>query len=142
MIIYLIIYQKRVYKPLLISPAGAFTLLDGYRAAVVRMAKTGSQRNQKVIGDPDRQNVARAANAYRAITVFRHAAGLNMADGIEAAISDLVFSLAHLSDREGCDFGLALWRAKRHYERTTAAAQASESNGAQFERIHVERPPL
>src|SRR5215831_915563 len=106
------------------------------------MTKIGSQRNQKVIGDPDRQNVARASNAYRAITAFRHAAGLNAADGIESAISDLVFSLAHLADREGCDFGLALWRSKRHYERTTAAAHASESNGAQFDRIHIERPPL
>jgi len=104
------------------------------------MAKTGSQRNQKMIGDPDRQNVARAANAYRALTAFRHAAGLNAADGIESAIGELVFSLAHLADREGCDFGLALWRAKSHYQRTTAAAHASESNGAQFDRIHIGRP--
>jgi hypothetical protein len=65
-----------------------------------------------------------------------------MADGIGAAISELVFSLAHLAERERCHFGLALWRAKRHYERTTAAAHASESNGAQFDRIHIERPPL
>jgi hypothetical protein len=106
------------------------------------MTKTGSRRNHKPIVDPDRQNVARAANAYRAITVLRHAAGLNMADGIEAAISELVFSLAHLADREGCDFGLALWRAKSHYHRTTAAANSGESNGAQFDRIHIERPPL
>jgi hypothetical protein len=106
------------------------------------MAKTGSRRNHKPIGDSDRQNVARAANAYRAITAFRHAAGLNAADGIEVAIGELVFSLAHLADREGCDFGLALWRAKRHYQRTTAAAHASESNGAQFDRIHIEWPPL
>jgi hypothetical protein len=106
------------------------------------MTKTGSQRSHKPTGDPDRQNVAHAANAYRAITAFRHAAGLNVADGIEAAISELVFSLAHLADREGCDLGLALWRAKSHYERTTAAAHASESNGAQFDRIQIERPPL
>src|SRR5215472_8691949 len=106
------------------------------------MTKTGSRRNHKPIGDPDRQNVARAANAYRALTAFRHAGGLNAADGIESAISELVFTLAHLADREGCDLGLALWRAKRLYERATAAAHAGESNGVQFERIHIERPPL
>ena len=106
------------------------------------MAKTGSQRNQKVTGDADRQNVARAANAYRAITAFRHAAGLNAADGIEVAISELMFTLAHLADREGCDFGLALWRAKNRYERATVAAHAGESSGAQFERVHIERLPL
>jgi hypothetical protein len=66
---------------------------------------------------------------------------LNLADGIEAAISDLVSSLAHLADREGCNFGLALWRAKNRYERATAAARAGESNGAQFEKVHIERPP-
>jgi hypothetical protein len=103
--------------------------------------KTGSRLNHKATGHLDRQNVARAANAYRALTAFRHAAGLNAADGIESAISEVVSSLAHLADREGCDFGLALWRAKSHYERTTAAAHASESNGAQFDRIHIERPP-
>jgi hypothetical protein len=32
---------------------------------------------------------------------------------------ELVFSLAHLADHEGCDFGLALWRAKSHYQHTT-----------------------
>jgi hypothetical protein len=104
------------------------------------MTKTGS-RSHKPTCDPDRQNVARAANAYRAITAFRHATGLNAADGIESAISELVFSLAHLADREGCDFGLALWRAKSRYERATAAARAGESNGAQFEKVHIERPP-
>jgi hypothetical protein len=66
---------------------------------------------------------------------------LNLADGIEAAISDLVSSLAHLADREGCDFGLALWRAKNRYERATAATHADESSGAQFEQVHIERSP-
>jgi hypothetical protein len=106
------------------------------------MTKTGSRRNHKPIGDPDRQNVARAANAYRALTAFRHAAGLNAADGIESAISELVFTLAHLADREGCDFGLALWRAKNRYERATAATHADESSGVQFEQVHIERPAL
>ena len=106
------------------------------------MTKSGYRPNHKPTGDPDRQNVARAANAYRAITTFRHAAGLNASDGIEAAISELVFSLAHLADREGCDFGMALWRAKNRYERATAATHADESSGVQFEQVHIERPAL
>jgi hypothetical protein len=91
-------------------------------------------------GASDRRNIAGAANAYRAITAFRHAAGLNPGDGIEAAIGELLTCLALLADREGCDFGSALWRAKSHYERATDAARAGELSGVQFERIRIERP--
>jgi len=106
------------------------------------MKKSGYTLNHTPTAELGRQNVARAANAYRAITAFRHAAGVDMGAGIEAAISELLFSLAHLADREGCDFAAALLCAKRHYERATTATRAGESSGAQFERIHIEWPPL
>jgi hypothetical protein len=101
------------------------------------MTKSGSWCARITIGDPKRLNVECAASAYRAVTAFRKAAGIDIASGIEDAISELMFALAHLADREGCDFGTALLRAKVRYERVTTARRAGEPNGAQFVRVHI-----
>jgi len=67
--------------------------------------------------DPENQNDERAEWAASALRDFQR----NTRTDDEDALSDLLCDLMHWSDRNNCDFGAELSRARLHYEAETAA---------------------
>ena len=71
------------------------------------------------IADPEDANKHRAIWAAEAVARFMKATHLQMVDGLDTAVSDLLVDLAHFCDRTGLDFGDLLRRAKNHYDAET-----------------------
>lgn len=72
--------------------------------------------------DPDAMNSKRASWANTAIRAFQFQTGTDDED----IIGDLLTNLMHWCDRNNHDFGIALDRARLHYEAETASHDISE----------------
>ena len=72
--------------------------------------------------DPENQNDERAEWAASALRDFQRRTGTDDED----TLSDLLCDLMHWSDRNNCDFGAELSRARMHYEAETAAECCDE----------------
>jgi hypothetical protein len=76
---------------------------------------------RKLPPDPEHKNDDRAAWAGKALAAFRRETGADE----EESVGDLLADLMHWCDRHDFDFGLALDRARYHYEAETS----EESSG-------------
>lgn len=84
------------------------------------------------------QNNNRAVWAAAGVAAFARATRLEMVDGLETAVQDLVCDIAHLCDRTGLNLSTIIISAARHYAaETNAEAAASGVNGTQFDALEV-----